>query len=197
MSAVESLQKGAYHIANNKVEYNPQRKSNFTLIVNGLDDIKRVGAADDDRRNVIKDAQNQIILALKSSDVPKVAIGKSEIKRGNSTIKFAGKPTFDDITFVAYDYMGSDVKDTLLAWQNLAYNTRYDYIGNASAYKKSAQLIEYTPNAEMVRYWDITGAWLSNVEADSFEVDDDGVVTVKATMVFDWAEMHLPDDYTV
>ena len=93
--------------------------------------------------------------------------------------------------------MGSDVKDTLLAWQNLAYNTRYDYIGNASAYKKSAQLIEYTPNAEMVRYWDITGAWLSNVEADSFEVDDDGVVTVKATMVFDWAEMHLPDDYTV
>ena len=49
----------------------------------------------------------------------------------------------------------------------------------------------------MVRYWDITGAWLSNVEADSFEVDDDGVVTVKATMVFDWAEMHLPDDYTV
>ena len=46
MSAVESLQKGAYHIANNKVEYNPQRKSNFTLIVNGLDDIKKIVADD-------------------------------------------------------------------------------------------------------------------------------------------------------
>ena len=195
MSAVESLQKGAYHIANNKIEYNPQRKSNFTLIVNGLEGLKRVGSAHDDSANVIADAQNQIILALKSSDVPKVAIGKSEIKRGNSTIKFAGKPTFEDITFTVYDYMGSNVKDTLLAWQNLAYNTRYDYIGNAANYKKTCQLIEYTPDATMVRYWDITGAWLSNVEADGFEVDDEGTVTVKATLVFDWAEMHMPDEF--
>lgn len=195
MSAIESLQKGAYHIANNKIEYNPQRKSNFTLIVNGLENLKRVGAADDDTGNVIPDAQNQIIIALKASDVPKVAIGKSSINRGNSTIKFAGKPTFEDISFTAYDYMGSDVKDTLLAWQNLAYNTRYDYIGNASAYKKTCQLIEYTPAGDMVRYWDITGAWLSNVEPDGFDVDDDGTVLIKATMVFDWSEMHLPDEF--
>ena len=194
MAGIDSLQKGAYHIANNTVEYNPQRKSNFTLVVTGLDNLPRVGSAEDDTENRISDAQNQIIIALKSCDVPKVAIGKSEIKRGNSTIKFAGKPTFDDITFSAYDYIGSDVKDTLMGWQNLAYNSRYDYIGNASSYKKSCQLIEYTPDAKMVRYWDITGAWLSNVDTDGFDVDTDDVVTVKATMVFDWAEMHLPDE---
>lgn len=194
MAGIDSLQKGAYHIANNTVEYNPQRKSNFTLIVTGLDNLARVGSAEDDTSNRITDAQNQIMIALKSCDVPKVSIGKSEIKRGNSTIKFAGKPTFDDISFSAYDYIGSDVKDVLMAWQNLAYNSRYDYIGNASSYKKSCQLIEYTPDAQMVRYWDITGAWLSNVETDSFDVDSDDVVTVKGTLVFDWAEMHLPDE---
>ena len=158
MAGIDSLQKGAYHIANNTVEYNPQRKSNFTLVVTGLDNLPRVGSAEDDTENRISDAQNQIIIALKSCDVPKVAIGKSEIKRGNSTIKFAGKPTFDDISFSAYDYIGSDVKDTLLGWQNLAYNSRYDYIGNASSYKKACQLIEYTPDAKMVGYWDMTGS---------------------------------------
>lgn len=79
MAGIDSLQKGAYHIANNTVEYNPQRKSNFTLVVTGLDNLPRVGSAEDDTENRISDAQNQIIIALKSCDVPKVAIGKSEI----------------------------------------------------------------------------------------------------------------------
>ena len=48
MAGIDSLQKGAYHIANNTVEYNPQRKSNFTLVVTGLDNLPRVGSAEDD-----------------------------------------------------------------------------------------------------------------------------------------------------
>lgn len=190
----DNLQRGAYHIANNQVEYNPQKKTNFTLVVNGLNGVKRVGAAEDDTTSIIPNAEEQIVISLKSCDVPKVGVGKTEIKRGNSTIKFAGKPTFDDISFVAYDYIGSDVKDTLLAWQNLAYNSRYDYVGRASSYKKVCQLLEYTPDGELVRYWDIRGAWLSNVEADGFDVESEDGVTIKCTMVLDWAELHLPDE---
>ena len=68
MSVTESLKNGAYHISNNTVEYNPVRRSNFSLVVPGLKNILRVGAADGstDAADIIADGQAELILALKS-----------------------------------------------------------------------------------------------------------------------------------
>lgn len=195
MGALESLQYGAYHIANNKVEYNPQRKNNFTLVIQGLNGILRVGSADGSQEDAdkIANGQQEIILGLKACSTPSFSQGQIDIKRGNSTIKFPGKPTFNDIEIEAYDFIGSNIKDTLLAWQNQCYNTKYDYIGDKSSYKKSCTLYEYTPSGDPVRYWDIKGAWPKAVTVDGFSMDDEGAAVVKATLVIDWAEMHLPD----
>ena len=194
---------GAYHISNNTVEYNPQRKSNFTLIISGLPtaleqkygkgNIPRVGSNEADTTNVISNWQNEIIIALKECDVPGFSQSKIEIKRGNSTIKFPGKPEFKDINLSAYDFMGSNTKDALLAWQQLSYNSQGDFIGEKSTYKLDCTLYEYTPAGKEVRHWDIKGAWLSEVNIDSFSSEDDGVVTISATMVYDWSEIALRD----
>ena len=188
----------AYHIAQNKVEYNPQRKDNFMLIVDFGDDMLRAGAREDstDEQDIIRalDAQNQLILTLKTCSTPKVSQGIININRGNSVIKFAGKPTFADMTFTVYDYIGSYVKDALLAWQNQSYNTKYDYIGNAKSYKKHAQLLQLTPNGTMVRYWDIEGMWLTEVTPGDYDFSQDGEQDVSCTAAIDWAEMHLPDN---
>ena len=188
----------AYHIAQNKVEYNPQRKDNFMLIVDFGADLLRAGAREDstDSRDIITalDAQNQLILTLKSCSTPKVSQGVVNINRGNSVIKFAGKPSFADMTFEAYDYIGSNVKDALLAWQNQSYNTAYDYVGSAKSYKKHAQLQQLTPNGTLVRYWDIEGMWLSEVTPGDYDFGTDDAQTVSCTAPIDWAEMHLPDN---
>ncbi len=195
MSVTESLNKGAYHISNNTVEYNPVRRNNFNLVIPGLKNILRVGAEDGSTEtdDIIADGSEEIILALKNCDIPNVELGKVEINRGNSKIKFAGKPTFSDINIEAYDYIGANVKDTLLAWENLAYNSRYDYIAGARKYKFDCTLYEYTPDYEEVRHWDIKGAWVNTVTQDGFAADSEDVMTVKATMVVDWFEMHMPD----
>ena len=201
MSVQDSITRGAYHISNNTVEYNPQRKNNFTLIVNGLNNLPRVGSVDSSLGDLgvndyIEDGQNQLILALKSSDTPQVTQNPITINRGNSTIKFAGKPSFNDINIEAYDFIGSNVKDTLLAWQNLSYNTKYDYVGNAWSYKKDCQLLQLDPVGNLIRYWEIKGAWLQSVTPGNFSVDDgDTAQTVSATISYDWAELHLPDEY--
>lgn len=194
-----STQYGAYHISNNTVEYNPQRKNNFTLIVTGLQDLKRMGTREGStsENDVITDGQRQLALALKTCDTPEITQDKITINRGNSSIKFAGKPSFNDINIEAYDYIGSDVKDTLLAWQNLSYNTRYDYVGGARAYKKDCQLLQLDPNGNLIRYWDIKGAWLTNVKPGNFTMDDGSEQTVTATLCYDWSEMHLPDTFQV
>lgn len=201
MSVQDSITRGAYHISNNTVEYNPQRKNNFTLIVNGLNNLPRVGSVDSSLGDLgvndyIEDGQNQLILALKSSDTPQVTQNPIPINRGNSTIKFAGKPSFNDINIEAYDFIGSNVKDTLLAWQNLSYNTKYDYVGNAWSYKKDCQLLQLDPVGNLIRYWEIKGAWLQSVTPGNFSVDDGDIAqTVSATISYDWAELHLPDEY--
>lgn len=199
MASTNMYNYGAYHISNNKVEYNPQRKNNFMLVVTGLTNLPRVGSSLDttDPEEIITDGQSEIILALKSCDTPAVSLNPLSINRQNSTIKFAGKPSFNDLNIEAYDYIGSNVKDTLLAWQNLAYNSKYDTVGRARSYKKDCQLLQLSPDGELVRYWEIQGAWLSAVTPGSYSMDDDGEQTVSATLVYDWAEMHLPDDYQI
>lgn len=200
MPVSDSITKGAYHISNNAVEYNPQRKNNFTLIIQGLDNLPRVGSVDSSlgdlgEADIIRDGQEQIVLALRTCDVPQFTQSPINVNRGNSTIKFPGKPSFNDINIEAYDYIGSNVKDTLLAWQNLCWNSKYDYVGNAWSYKKDCQLLQLTPTGDIVRYWDIKGAWIQSVQPGNFSVDDgDAAQTVSATITYDWAEMHLPDD---
>lgn len=203
MPVSDSITRGAYHISNNTVEYNPQRKNNFTLIVQGLDNLPRVGSVDSSMgdlgvNDIITNGQEQIVLALRTCDVPQVTQNPITVNRGNSTIKFAGKPSFNDINIEAYDFIGSDVKDTLLAWQNLSYNTKYDYVGNAWSYKKDCQLLQLDPVGNLVRYWEIKGAWIQSVTPGNFSVDDgDTAQTVSATLSYDWAEMHLPDDLNI
>lgn len=199
MARENSFSKGAYHIANNKVEYNPQRKNNFELIVHGLDNLLRMGSRDGstDEADILRDGQESIKIALKSCTVPEITQGDLTVSRGNSTIKYAGKPSFSDISIVAYDYIGSNTKDVLFAWQALSYNGKYDYIGDAGNYKKSCQLLQLTPDGEIVRYWDIKGAWLKGVKADDFDYSGDDIQTVSATISIDWAELRMPDDLTI
>lgn len=201
MAIADSITKGAYHIANNRVELNPQRRNNFTLVITDIDGILRVGAdmqdpQDEDR---IANAQNEIIISLKSCTIPKYSVSKQPISRGNSVIKFAGKPTFDDVTLEAYDYMGSDVKDTFMAWLNLCYNTTFDFVGSVSntdrvaSYKKSCTLIEETPDGTPVHIWEIRGAFPLSVSSSDKDAEADDVSTVSVTLSIDWAEMKKPD----
>ena len=191
----------AYHIAQNKVEYNPQRRNNFILVIDFGNDLPRVGSDEGttDPASIItaSEAQNQVILTLRECDTPSVSVNDIQVSRGNSVIKFAGKPTFGDMSFTAYDYIGANIKDTLLAWQNQVYNSKYDYTGNAKSYKKHCQLIQQTPNGTMVRYWDIEGAWPKEVKPDGFDYTSEDQQTVSCTLAIDWAEMHTPEDFTV
>lgn len=202
MSITTSFSNGAYHISNNATEYNPQRKNNFTLIIQGIDTLPRVDSVDTDVNNlpdssIVAGGQEQIALALKSSDVPNFSQSEISINRGNSTIKFAGKPSFNTLNIEVYDFIGSNAKDVLYAWQYQQYNSRYDFVGGARSYKKNCQLLQLTPDGDLVRYWEIKGAWLKSVSVGSFSYTDDDIQTISAELVYDWATMKMPSEYRV
>lgn len=187
---------GAYRIADNPTLYEPARTNNFELVITGLDDLLSAGAdpATASEGDYIKNAQETIRLSVLSSSVPHFELGTIDVERGNSTVHFAGKPTFNTQELVVNDYIGARTKDALMAWQALAYDVMTEKVRLASNYKKDVTLYEYTPDYEtVIRYWEIKGAWISNLAEDGFSNETNEKKTVTATIVYDRAIMHLPD----
>lgn len=109
-------------------------------------------------------------------------------------MKMAGVPTYDSGNLVVRDFIGADTKSVLMAWQKLSYDVKTEKVGRMSAYKKDCTLIEYTPDYQMVRYWNLKGCWISGISEDDFDMESGDLKTITATIEYDKAEMHLPDE---
>lgn len=185
---------GTYHLANNPDLYELQRNNNFEFVVTGIGELVRAGATAGDGRSTITNGQEVLRLSVVKASVPNFKQDVLTIKRGNSVMKMAGVPTFDSGNLVVRDFIGADTKSSLMAWQKLSYDVRTEKVGKMSAYKKDCTLIEYTPDYQMVRYWNLRGCWISGITQDDFDMESGETKTLSATIEFDKAEMHLPDE---
>lgn len=192
--AKESLNPGAYHLANNKHLYEPQRSNNFELQVEGLADLRRINTGELDSNAYIQNASNTITFSVVSVDVPSFSQSPINVDYGNNKIKFAGKPEWNSSHLVINDYIGADGKSVLLSWQALSYNPSTQKVGQSSEYKKDAYLMEYTPDYKLVRTWKLIGCWLSEVTPGSFDMASGDKKTVQAQVQYDYAIMEMEED---
>ena len=185
---------GTYHLADNPTLYDPMRNNTFEFVVTGLDKLLRVGADGSEENAYITNAQEVLRLSVDSASIPMFTQEVIPVKRGNSTIKFAGTPSFASGSLVVNDWIGADSKSALMAWQNLSYNVKTDRVGNAADYKKDCWLIEYTPDyTKQVRQWQLKGCFISGLSEDAYSMSSDGKKTISATIEYDRAIMSLPD----
>ena len=185
---------GTYHLADNPALYDPMRNKTFEFVVTGLDKLLRVGADGSEENAYITNAQEVLRLSVDSASIPMFTQEVIPVKRGNSTIKFAGTPSFASGSLVVNDWIGADSKSALMAWQNLSYNVKTDRVGNAADYKKDCWLIEYTPDyTKQVRQWQLKGCFISGLSEDAYSMSSDGKKTISATIEYDRAIMSLPD----
>ena len=185
---------GTYHLADNPALYDPMRNNTFEFVVTGLDKLLRVGADGSEENAYITNAQEVLRLSVDSASIPMFTQEVIPVKRGNSTIKFAGTPSFASGSLVVNDWIGADSKSALMAWQNLSYNVKTDRVGNAADYKKDCWLIEFTPDfTKQVRQWQLKGCFISGLSEDAYSMSSDGKKTISATIEYDRAIMSLPD----
>ena len=181
---------GTYHLADNPALYDPMRNNTFEFVVTGLDKLLRVGADGSEENAYITNAQEVLRLSVDSASIPMFTQEVISVKRGNSTIKFAGTPSFASGSLVVNDWIGADSKSALMAWQNLSYNVKTDRVGNAADYKKDCWLIEYTPDyTKQVRQWQLKGCFISGLSEDAYSMSSDGKKTISATIEYDRAEL--------
>ena len=186
---------GAQHISDNPTLYEPQRSNNFTFVVSDIDNILRAAPSgySENNRN-IPNAQSVMYYSVTSVSVPHFSQQAINIPRGNSSIKVAGKPTFTDGSLIINDFIGADAKSVLMAWQALSYDVETEAVGRMAEYKKDCTLIEYTPDyKDIVRYYDLKGCWIGNLQEDERNYDSNNATKVTATVYYDKAIMRLPD----
>lgn len=183
-----------YYLSSNPEYFEPQRGNCFKFVVENLGvDLAAFGIkntyTDDDLSSAIE-------LSVKASSVPHFDIDPLTISRGNSQMKFAGKPTFKDGQITVHDYIGTHVKDILLAWQHQAYDVSTGKVGLAGDYKRTAKLYELTPDYQIIREWTLYGCWISSLSEGNYEHDSADAKTVDATIVYDYAQPMVWDTPT-
>ena len=181
---------GSYHLADNPSLYQPVRTNNYRFIVQGLDNLVRVG---NDESDIITNAQEVLDFSCIAFDAPHFEQSTIEVKRGNSTVKYAGTPSFKSGNLKINDFAGADGKSILEAWQNLSYNVIDDTISSSDKYKIDATVLEYLPDNTLLRYWEIKGCWVSSLSEDGYDSENSSKKTVTATIQYDRAIPHKPE----
>ncbi len=178
---------GSKHLANNPRLFEVQRANNFELQVMDIDDLVAIDQTllDDETRN-LKNGGEILRLACDESSVPSFSQKVIDIHYGNNAYHFAGKPTFKNHEIKVIDYIGANSKGILLAWQKKSYDVRTENIGRAAEYKKTAYLVEKTPDDEVVRTWTLHGCWIQNLDHDNFQQSSDNAKVMNCTIVYDY-----------
>lgn len=175
---------GTYVMADNPEIYEIQRINNFEFVVTDINGIVKTNTS-----QVYDNAQDIIRMSVISCPIPHFSQNAIEVKRGNTTLKYAGVPSFGSGQIKLNDFIGADSVGVLQAWQNMSYNPVTEKVGHASDYKKTCSLVEYSPDYQVVRVWKLYGCWISSLSEDDMNNESNAKHTVNATIEYDRAEL--------
>ena len=186
---------GVYHLADNPAQYQPVRTNNYRCICQGLEELVRVGGDENNRNDYLENAQEVIDFSVVSFDAPNFTQDEIQIRRGNSTVYFAGTPRFNTSNLVINDFVGADGKSILQAWQALSYDVVNDIINPSTKYKKDMLILEYTPDNVLLKVWELKGCWITSLTETGYSSESPAKKTVTATIRYDRAIPRKPDEY--
>lgn len=184
-------QMGISHLANNPDLYEIQRTNNAIFVVTGVDNITNIGKDDG---STIPNVADVLKYSVISFPTPTFSQSPIEIRRGNSVMRAAGTPSFNQGNITVRDYIGADSMSALMSWQALSYNPRTDTVGRMKDYKKTCYVIEYdVDQTTVVRTWTLYGCWVTGISDDGFDISQGNEKTITANISYDRAIMDLPD----
>ena len=193
---INNLGLNAEHISANLQQYEAARTGFFTLLLpEELNQkiLEKVASTFNRLTELPVNPTDAIRLNVVRTTVPGYSLEPLVYSRGNEKIKFAGVPTWKDGSITVDDVIGMDTKAVLLAWKELAYDTKSRKGGRMADYKYDTTLVEYTQDYEIVRTWILKGSWCSDVDDADFDKENDGKRQAGATIQYDRAEMSEAD----
>lgn len=158
-------------IASQLGTFEPQRESNFTVIIpftatNGV---------------------NMLSLACDSVDLPGLEITPIEIPYMNEYRYVAGKAKFAQTPITFKDFVDIDIASQWYQWVNQVYRVETGQIGFASSYKKTCEVVQCAPDGSMARSWKLLGAWPMGNNPGKHSHGGEGQVKIEGVIRYDKA----------
>jgi hypothetical protein len=184
---------GSAHIAADLANYEAARSAFFVLTVpeDQLENLRKPTESGDDDATAAKLAADHAAEVLRlnvtKTSVPQFSVGTEKYQRGNDVVNFATVPEWEDGTLEVDDIVGVNTKDILISWLYLAYNPHTRMGGRMKDYKKTAILQEYTQDYELVREWEIQGAFITKVTDSEFDRENDSKRKISVSFKYDRA----------
>ena len=178
---------GMYHAMANKKLYEPQRTTDFELVIVGLDGLVNIATGEQ-----MMNIDETIRLAVIEAEIPHYEVAVQSQRRGNSVVKYAGTASFAAGSMTVRDWIGADSKTALYTWLHQAYDVYTDKTGLLEDYKlDGCKLIEYTPDKQIVRSWTLYGLWISDIKEETWSHDsENGERKISCTLNYDKAELN-------
>lgn len=172
---------GTHHMVNSDV-FEPQRTNNFEIQFPNLGTLT---SAQGGMR--FENPGESITLSVKSVGDLAQNIDSIAVHYGNNAIKFAGKPTLNDISIQINDFIGMHTERILEAWSSLVYNKYTQKIGRATSYKTDAYLLEYAPDGTNVKAWKLEGCWPGTITYGGYNQENASTREISLTLNVDFA----------
>lgn len=181
INQIQPYYRGAQHMVGTDT-FEPQRTNNFEVRFEGLDElISSTGTMP------YKNCGKAITLSVSSVGNLNQSIDALPVSYGNNAIKFAGKPTLNSISISVNDFIGLNTERILEAWSALVYNKNTQNIGRATAYKRRGYLIEYSPDYEICKIWQLEGCWPGSIDYGGYAQDGGNMRQISFDLHIDFA----------
>ena len=161
----------ALHIAQQAGTFEPQRVNNFTF---------QVHLASQSDANIIE-------LSLDTGFLPQEGNAPIMLSFLNEQVYVAGKVMWQEGTIVLKDFVDQPTAEAIRAWRSLVYDPFTGRIGFAANYKKSANIIMYTPDGLSERTWELIGCWPMAVSWGALDMNASDANRITVTIRFDKA----------
>lgn len=196
---VDQTSLGTYHMMANPKLYEPQRSNHFEFIISGegfsSGQLERAGMFGNEsaETRILQQPQEMIRMSVVSAPIPHFSQDEIPVKRGNTTVYYAGNITWDAGELSVNDFIGADTKSILYAWQAMSGDPYTEKVGHASDYKKDCYLVEYTPDFQKVRQWILYGCWVKSLREDSYNAENNTKKVINATIRYDRGVLDTSD----
>lgn len=126
---------------------------------------------------------------VESASRPKMTIGNTEIPFLNTSTYVAGRYKWEQMQVSFRDFTSPSTMQAVMEWIRLCAESVTGRMGYAVGYKRDVVLEMLDPTGVVIQKWILKNAWLSNVDGGNLNYSQDGVATISATLIIDYAIM--------
>lgn len=141
-----------------------------------------------------------LALAVDNYTLPSYGIEILNLGWMNEEIKFPGKATVDELTWVLRDFVDVEVANILDAWYALTFDPTDGIAGRMSVYKRNAYAVLLgnigKSSADKNRWYRLEGAYPSRIERGDIDHTGSDYVKITVTLSIDRVVPLFLDDYS-